>query len=199
VANELHPEELVVTTKTVSTGITRFDLEDRKVHGFMVRISRKGKRFNQFFSDKQCGGKRKARKAADNRYAELLEEYGPIVSSTKGRLTSRNSTGVVGVHIAHSADSRWPDCEYWAYCASWVDDDGSRRKISFGWNKYGEDESLELATIARTKEITDREAVLKIRARRVAAAERRKKNQPPTSPKPSKNPPKKKKPRAKAK
>lgn len=153
-----------MTTKTVATGITRFDLEDKNAHGFMVRICRKGRQINEFFSDGRCGGKRKARKAADERYAELLEEHGPAETSIKGRLTSRNTTGKVGIHVARSFDKRWPNCEYWAYCASWVQDGGARGKINFSWNKYGEQEAWDLACLAREHESKDREWLLELYA-----------------------------------
>jgi hypothetical protein len=148
-------------TKTVAPGITRFDRDDRGGGGFMVRICRKGKRINEFFSDIRYGGKRNARKAADERYEELCNQLGPVQPSTKNKLTSRNDTGKVGVHIAHSIDNRYSNCEYSAYCASWVNENGKREKINFSWNKYGEHEAWELACYARDRELSDRDAVLK--------------------------------------
>ncbi len=145
-------------TKTVAKGITRFDLENRR--GYMVRIARGGNRIHQYFSDSKYGGKRKALAAAKAAYADLLEELGPAESSTRDKLTSRNTTGVVGVHVAYSQDNRYPGCEYYAYCASWVTEDGKREKASFAWNKYGQDVALELAILARQEQITDRDQVL---------------------------------------
>ncbi len=149
-------------TKTVSTGITRFSRgQGGSGDGFMVRISRNGKRINEFFSVARCGGIRKARQAADARYAELCDQLGPASHSTKGKLTNRNESGKVGVYVAYSADSRYPNCEYWAYCASWTDADGQRRKINFSWNKYGEEQAWDLACLARDREISDRDEVLR--------------------------------------
>ena len=162
-----------MATKTVSTGITRFDQENHS-SGFMVRICRNGKHINEFFSDSRYGTMTKARRAAEERYAELLEEFGPANMSMKGKLTKRNTSGLVGIHVARGVDNRWPDCEYWAYCASWVNEDRSRGKISFSWNKYGERDALELATLARQHEITDREKLVSMLARRKAAAKKRK-------------------------
>jgi len=162
-----------MTTKTVSRGITRFENEERHTDGFMVRLCRNGKHINEFFSDVRWGSKTKALKAANARYQELLDEHGPAVTSFKGRITARNTSGLVGIHVAHGADNRWPECEYWAYCASWVNEDGTRSKISFSWNKYGEREALALATIARKREISNRAEVLKIRTRQQAAESRK--------------------------
>ena len=139
----------------------------------MVRICRKGKRINEFFSDTRYGGKRKARKAADVRYNELCEQLGPVEPATKNKITSRNETGKVGVHIAHLVDNRYSNCEYFAYCASWVTEDGKRAKINFSWNKYGEAEAWELACYVRDREISDRELVIKGYNRREQARKKK--------------------------
>lgn len=153
-------------TKSVAKGITRFDLDNRR--GYMVRIARSGNRVHQYFSDSKFGGKRKALAAAKTAYEELLEELGPAENSTRDKLTSRNTTGVVGVHVAYSQDNRYPGCEYYAYCASWVTEDGKREKASFAWNKYGQERALELAVLARHEQITDRDQVVAIYDRSAA-------------------------------
>ncbi len=153
-------------TKTVAKGITRFDLENRR--GYMVRIARSGNRVHQYFSDSKYGGKRKALAAAKAAYADLLEEMGPAENSTRDKLTSRNTTGVVGVHVAYSQDNRYPGCEYYAHCASWVTEDGRREKASFAWNKYGQEEALELAILARQHQLTDRDQVVAMYERSTA-------------------------------
>lgn len=142
-------------------GITRFELEASQSHGYLVRICRNGQRTSQFFADRRCGGKRNAKKLAQQRYAELCEKLGPPnVRATKNLLTDRNSTGQVGVHVAQSIDSRWENCEYTSYCASWVTIDGERQKISFSWNKYGREVAFELACLARKLESKDRAAII---------------------------------------
>jgi len=134
-----------------------------------VRICRNGEKTSEFFADTQHGGKRKAKKMAQQRYAELCDRLGPPnTKATKDLLTGRNSTGKVGVHIAHSVDSRWEKCEYTSYCASWITDDGERQKISFSWNKYGQDEAFEMACIARKLESKDRAVIVKLYERRAA-------------------------------
>ena len=163
----------MMETKTVAPGITRFDRENRGGGGFMVRICRKGKRISEFFSDTRCGGKRKARQAADARYKELSELLGPVQPATKNKLTSRNGSGKVGVHEAHSVDNRYSNCEYSAYCASWVTKDGKREKINFSWNKYGQDEAWELACYARDRELSDRDAIIKGYNRREQARKKK--------------------------
>ena len=150
-----------MSAKTISTGIMRLHDDDNSIHGYMVRICRNGKHTREFYSDAKNGGKRGSKQIAIARRAELENELGPVQPATKGKVTSRNSTGKVGVHVAYSQDSRYPECEYWSYCASWVNADGQRKKISFAWTKYGEDVAWELACRARNQEETSREKLWK--------------------------------------
>ena len=150
-------------------GITRFELENTRRYGYMVRLCRDGVKTNEFFADKQYGGKRNAKKMAQQRYAELCEELGPAnLRATKNLLTDRNSTGKVGVHIARSIDTRWGNGEYVSYCAFWSTADGERQKISFSWNKYGKEAAFELACLARKLESNDRSAIVKLHERKAA-------------------------------
>jgi hypothetical protein len=80
--------------------------------------------------------------------------------STRNKITKRNSTGVVGVHLATESDPRYTDCRYVSYVASWISANGERRNIRFLVNKYGKKNALELAKIARAKQCTDRETVI---------------------------------------
>ena len=142
-------------TKKIQPGITRFEIEERKTYGFMVRICRRGEKLNQFFSDTKYGGKRKALLAAQTQYAKWVEEL-PEPETTKNLKSIRNTTGKVGVHVAQAeADG----AEYFSYCASWVSEDGKRKKISFSWAKYGKKNAWELACLARDKETTDRKRI----------------------------------------
>lgn len=145
-------------TKTVEKGITRFDINERNTHGYMMRICRRGEKRNEFFSDTAHGGKKKALVAARKRYQELVNKL-PPPDSAKGKMSVRNTSGVVGVHVAHTVLPDFPDKEYFAYCASWKNEDGKRRKISFGWSKYGKKDAFQLACLAREKETTDRARV----------------------------------------
>jgi hypothetical protein len=143
-------------------GITRLDLEDTHNHGFMVRLFREGKRYSAYFADSKCGGKRNAKKMAQEWYQEMLAKLGP--ANNKGcldRLTERNTTGIVGVHIAVSTDTRWAGGTYKAYCSSWVLESGKRQKIAFSWKRYGKAKALEYAIYARKHRLTDRTAIVK--------------------------------------
>lgn len=57
-----------------TTGISRIDQPSKHNHGFYVRITRKGKQFAKFFSDKKNGSKSKALEAAKAHYLVLVAE-----------------------------------------------------------------------------------------------------------------------------
>ena len=145
-------------TKRVQTGITRFDIMDRGTLGYMVRISRNGKKHNRFFSDKEFGGKRKALTAAREHYDELVNKL-PAAKTSKGIMSVRNKSGQVGVHLAVNPSTCWEDVEYSSYVASWKSSDGRRKKISFSVEKYGKKKARAFAVIARENEITDRDRI----------------------------------------
>ena len=140
-------------------GITRIEYDGISTRGWMVRITRAGVRKQQFFNDKSLGGKAKSLKAAKECYTEWAANAGPVQTS-KGRKTSRNSSGKVGVHLVRNVDSRWANAESFGYCASWVTEDGLRQKLSFAWKRYGKKNAWTLACLAREKELTDRAKVL---------------------------------------
>jgi hypothetical protein len=147
-------------TYRAGQGITRFELEPSHSNGFMVRLCRDGNRVNEFFSDKKHGGTRKAKKAAESRYQQLVKKYGPAREKvTKDLMTHRNTSGHVGVHLAYSVSKQWSNSEYYAYCASWILDDGTREKISFGFNRYGEELAYTMACYARKHTTKDRAKV----------------------------------------
>jgi len=51
--------------------LTRFTYETTAFQGWRLCISRGGKTFMRYFSDKQCGGERKALKEAESKLEEL--------------------------------------------------------------------------------------------------------------------------------
>jgi len=143
-------------------GYSRVDSED--VHGWLVRIKRGDVRRSRFMSDSTYGGKRKSRDAAQQQYEEWTKEM-PEPATSHDKLSVRNTTGVVGVHFACDTDSRFPNCQYESYIASWLADDGKRTKLGFSCSRYGDD-AFDLACIAREKRMTDREKVLALLERR---------------------------------
>ena len=164
-----------MATKAVAKGITRFDL-DSGVSGYMVRTCRKGKKTNDFFSDSKYGGKRKALAAAKQKYEELQIKLGPAKHATLNKITARNTSGHVGVHLDHTVRNESPDFEYFSYVASWTED-GKRVKTKFSCDKYGKKAAFEMACLARKKKITDREKIITLyeraKKRKKAAAKKK--------------------------
>jgi len=142
-------------------GITRIDYQGISTRGWMVRLTRQGKRQQHFFNDRQYGGKAASLRAAKACYSKLVKES-PQIQTARGRKTHRNTTGKVGVHLVKNVDPRWKNAESYAYCASWIDTKGKRRKISFAWNRYGKKHAWNLACLARERQISDRQRLIEL-------------------------------------
>ena len=146
-------------TKFIERGITRYDRDgDDLSNGYLVRATRDHKTHAKFFSDAKQGGKRKALAAARQALQELVAEL-PAVKTSKGVKTNRNRSGVVGVHLAETTSVYGET--YSSYSAAWTEGD-YRRKIVFGFKKYGKAAAFALAKIARSKELADRQKVEKL-------------------------------------
>ena len=66
--------------------LTRFTYETTAFQGWRLCIARGGKTFTRYFSDKQCGGERKALKAAEAKLAEM-KEFLEKAPRREGKLT----------------------------------------------------------------------------------------------------------------
>jgi len=66
--------------------LTRFTYEATAFQGWRLCISRAGAIFMRYYSDKQCGGPRKALKAAESKLAEL-KEFLDSAPRRQGKLT----------------------------------------------------------------------------------------------------------------
>lgn len=150
-------------------GYSRVDSETTNSHGWLVRIRRKDVLKSSFVSDSTHGGKRKSLAAAVALYEEWTRDLPPM-ETCAGKMSVRNASGVVGVHYANDGDTRYPNCRYESYIASWLGEEGKREKLGFSCNKYGDD-AFFLACIAREKQLTDRKKVLAIFAKKGAPKE----------------------------
>jgi hypothetical protein len=66
--------------------LTRFTYETTAFQGWRLCITRGGASFMRYFSDKQCGGPRKALKAAEAKLAEL-KDFLDSAPRREGKLT----------------------------------------------------------------------------------------------------------------
>lgn len=124
-------------------GISRIEQSEKNHFGYYVRLTWRGHQYAKFFSDKKYGGKQKALKAAEQ-YFDELDEQMPL-DSQAGRMSVRNTSGIVGVNRTKST-SRGHRYEYWQ--ASWGSGD-HRKSVKFSVHKYGEEKAKQLAIQAR--------------------------------------------------
>ncbi len=147
-------------------GLTRIEIPAKNTFGYMVRLSRGGRRVHEFFADAKHGGKQGAEAAARSGYAKLSAAAPPVDSGHRGVLTRRNTSGKVGVRISVGYGRPGSDAEYYAYEAFWTDKRRRYRTIGFSWNKFGEKTTYDLAAIARDHETTDRSDIYSLYAKR---------------------------------
>jgi hypothetical protein len=162
--------------KRTPSGATRVEVPDKGSFGWLMRIRRGDTFHQQFFSDAAYGGKRAAQREARARYQQLAAEL-PAPGSSANRLSTRNSSGTVGVRLAHSVDARGAGHAYDSYVAFWRED-GRDLTMRFACSKYGERKALALAALARETRVRDRdwlETELERRAGQRSAERRRKK------------------------
>lgn len=130
--------------------------DNGKVYGgWEVRLQRRGRKTEKFFSDNSFGGKRAALQAAKE-FRDSLEASlrGYTVEELAQRPSRRNRSGVVGVRLHHQKDVRGDfEYHYWYWVAQWTDGHGKRRTKSFSCHTYGEQEAYRLACEARQEGI----------------------------------------------
>ena len=142
-------------SETPNKHIVRHDDSNNSVtHGWHVKLRRRGRPYRAFFADSKYGGKAEALEAARARRDKIVAEVpGETTADRRDRMTQRNTSGTVGVRRIERFKHGYL---YEAWAAQWTDDKGERQTITFSVNKYGEDEALELALLARDTLISDR-------------------------------------------
>ena len=134
---------------------------NRQEKTVVLRIQRQGKMYHQAFAlSKYEGSWTQAEAAARERRDELLPNM-PKRDSGRGRMTRRNSSGVVGVSLGlrtvTQADgslrtytrwiAKWPDCP-------------KRGGMPWSVMAYGEDDAFVLAALSREMESIDAKKIL---------------------------------------
>ncbi len=137
------------SASSYGVGITRIDQDEKKNHGYYVRLGPKGHHFVKYFADKINGGRRKALDLARAYRAEVIPLLPPgYMDSLAGRRprASIPHSGVVGVR--HSID-KVDGHRYVYWNADWRDAFGRRRVAKFSIAQYGNKTALRLAIWAR--------------------------------------------------
>jgi hypothetical protein len=143
--------------------------DDRKAHGFVVSLTRRGRVASlRFFSDKKYGGREAAQAAAEEwRDEQLLALYPPVRIR---RFHPTNKTGVMGVLLErYKVEGR----AYQRYRVSWPDGHGGEERRSFSLSKYGPERAFALAAEARRAGILELEKRVRSRLAREVAERRR--------------------------
>ena len=140
-------------------GVTRIEIPEKHTFGWMMRIHRGKKSFQEWFADRKFGGKTKAKVAALKRYQRLDAKLPDATLSSKGRKTKRNSSGKVGVYLKKSTGQSKSKGEYRAYVAFWLNPRGQKESISFALEKYGQNKAWKMACHAREHEVANKKAI----------------------------------------
>jgi hypothetical protein len=124
-----------------------------QTRGWWVRIKRGSNKFSRLFSYNKYGGKENALVEAKRFRDKIEEEFGEIKDlGFQTSKTSRNKSGVIGIHREPKITRR-PSGRVYVYdnwIASWIDPVTKKRKMKpFAISKYGEAGALMLAIKAR--------------------------------------------------
>ena len=125
----------------------------------MARIRRQGQLHQANFSLREYGSWLAAKQAAAKWVTGLIKNLPPR-NFSKGQMTSRNESGIVGVYrhrqthrqkngrrsVYYSWVARWPGCKF-------------RGGVKWTVRQFGEDDAFVLAALCRKLETIDRDRV----------------------------------------
>ena len=127
----------------------------------MARIMRRAQMHQKNFSLGQYGSWEAAENAAKKWRDEQLQILPPSVMNAKDRMTVRNHSGVVGVHLAphRIRKKNGREYEYWRWVARWP---GCRNSGGVAWSirTLGDDDAFALAVLSRKMEEVNRYVVM---------------------------------------
>lgn len=126
--------------------ISRIDADQKKMHGWYVRVYFKGQMHAKFFSDSRYGSQSDALEEAVIYRNALEEKLGkPRSERTVVSLSPRNTSGVVGVRRRRKSSRRGNPDGYEIYEITWSPEPGKMKRTSVSINHYGEEEALHRA------------------------------------------------------
>jgi hypothetical protein len=124
--------------------IARIDQEEKRTHGWYVRVRYFGKTYSKFFSDGKCGGRYSSLLSALAWRDETESRLGKKRTDKHIVTVSNTGTGVVGVRLNDKLNR---------FEVSWVDALGKQGKTSVSITRHGRDKAFEIAcAIRRFKE-----------------------------------------------
>jgi hypothetical protein len=135
-----------------------FLTRNEKAKCVMARIRRRNQLYQENFTLTQYGSWEKAEAAARKWVKATLPEL-PDTIPVKGRMSSRNTSGIVGVRLAESIRLKnGNEYRHWRWIAFWPE---CPFPGGIGWSvdKYGENEAFLYAAISRKLETVDRDRI----------------------------------------
>jgi hypothetical protein len=124
--------------------VARIDQEDKRTHGWYVRVRFQGTTHSKFFSDGKCGGRYSSLLAALTWRDATEKKIGKIRTDKHLVTVSNTTTGVVGVRFNEKLNR---------YEVSWVNRLGKQGKTSVSVNKNGKERAFQIACeIRKAKE-----------------------------------------------
>jgi len=124
--------------------VARIDQEDKRTHGWYVRVRFQGTTHSKFFSDGKCGGRYSSLLAALTWRDTMEKKLGKVRTDKHLVTVSNTTTGVVGVRFNEKLNR---------YEVSWVNRVGKQGKTSVSVNKNGKERAFQIACeIRKVKE-----------------------------------------------
>ncbi|OGR01133.1 MAG: hypothetical protein A2511_16445 [Deltaproteobacteria bacterium RIFOXYD12_FULL_50_9] len=127
--------------------IARIDQEEKRTHGWYVRVRYFGKTYSKFFSDGKCGGRYSSLLSALAWRDKTEKQLGKLRTDRHIVTVSNTKTGVVGVRLNEELNR---------YEVSWVNQAGKQGKTSVSIKKHGRTKAFELACKIRKEKEAER-------------------------------------------
>jgi hypothetical protein len=116
--------------------IARIDQEEKRTHGWYVRVRYQGKTHSKFFSDRKCGGRYSSLLSALAWRDKTEADLGKVRTDKQIVTVSNSKTGVVGVRLNEKMNR---------FEVSWVTANGKQGKTSVSIRKHGKGAALTIA------------------------------------------------------
>ena len=117
--------------------------------GWMVRVTRRGRRVSEYVADSRYGGKETALRHALERRDAIESRLPPAVKLK--RRYALNKTGVVGVSLEVQRMPTGHVVRY--YTATWTELTGEKKRLRFLISRYGAREAKRRAIEARQRAV----------------------------------------------
>ena len=131
----------------MAKSISRIDQEERKTHGFFVRVCYNKKIYSKFFSDKRCGGRHKALMKAQAWRNDTERKLGK--PRTDRVIVAREDT--TSVRRALVSRGRKAKSKGLVYEVTYSPEPNKICRTSFSIKKYGEEGAKKMAMDFRQK------------------------------------------------